>query len=185
MTSRLVLVPPAIGPALREARFYDGSSSIDGPVRATAADLPEAARVVLSPGARCRDTAKALGLRGTEVSALAPLDAGRWRGRTLAEVGETDGEVLARWLADPEHPAPGGESVHQLRTRVGHWLDTLPEGRTTAVVEPDVVRAAVIHALHLPLTTFWRLDAPPLTATELSGRSNRWNLRLGRPLGGT
>ncbi|MFF7381365.1 histidine phosphatase family protein [Streptomyces griseoluteus] len=184
MTSRLLLVPPAIGPALREARFYDGSSSIDGAIRLTATDVPEAARVVLSPGARCRDTAEALGLRGTEAAALAPLDAGRWRGRTLAEVSETEGDALAHWLADPEHPAPGGESVHQLCTRVGHWLETLPDDRTTAVVEPDVVRATVIHALNLPPAAFWRLDVPPLTATELSGRSGRWNLRLGRPLGG-
>ncbi|MFB7778549.1 histidine phosphatase family protein [Streptomyces bauhiniae] len=184
MTSRLLLVPPAIGPALREARFYDGSSSIDGPVRVTAADLPEAARVVLSPGARCRDTAEALGLRGAEATDLAPLDAGRWQGRTLAEVAATEGEAVARWLADPEYPAPGGESVREVCTRVARWLESLPEGRTVAVVEPEVVRAAVVHALGMPAEAFWRLDVAPLTATELSGRSGRWNLRLGRPLGG-
>ncbi|WP_030813313.1 histidine phosphatase family protein [Streptomyces sp. NRRL F-2799] len=186
MTSRLVLVSPAIGPALREARFYDGSSSIDeaGAARAAAAALPEAARVVLSPGARCRDTAEALGLRGAVAAELAPLDAGRWRGRTLAEVGAAEGEALARWLADPEYTAPGGESVRQVRARVGHWLESVPEGRTVAVVEPEVVRAAVVHALGLPAETFWRLDVAPLTATELSGRAGRWNLRLGRPLMG-
>ncbi|MYV41487.1 histidine phosphatase family protein, partial [Streptomyces sp. SID1328] len=78
MTSRLVLVSPAIGPALREARFYDGSSSVDEAgadrARAAAGALPEAARVVLSPGARCRDTAEALGLRGVAAAELAPLD---------------------------------------------------------------------------------------------------------------
>ncbi|MGA5319555.1 histidine phosphatase family protein [Streptomyces seoulensis] len=184
MTSRLLLVPPAIGPALREARFYDGSSSIDEPVGVTATDLPQAARVVLSPGARCRDTAKALGLRGTETSALAPLDTGRWRGHTLAEIGKTEGETLSHWLADPEYPAPGGESVRDVCARVGRWLESVPEGRTVAVVEPEVVRAAVVHALGLPAGAFWRLDVAPLTATELSGRCGRWNLRLGRPLGG-
>ncbi|MFI9390140.1 histidine phosphatase family protein [Streptomyces bauhiniae] len=186
MTSRLLLVSPAIGPALREARFYDGSSSIDeaAATRAAAGALAEAARVVLSPGARCRDTAEALGLRGAVAAELGPLDAGQWRGRTLAEVCATEGEAVARWLADPDCPAPGGESVRQVCARVGHWLDSLPEGRTVAVVEPEVVRAAVVHALALPAETFWRLDAPPLTATELSGRSGRWNLRLGRPLGG-
>ncbi|MET7677829.1 histidine phosphatase family protein [Streptomyces seoulensis] len=183
MTSRLLLVPPALGPAQREARFYDGSSSIDEPVGVTAADLPEAARVVLSPGARCRDTAKALGLRGTETTALAPLNAGHWRGRTLAEVTETEADPLAHWLADPEYPAPGGESVRDVCARVGRWLESVPEGRTVAVVEPEVVRAAVVHALGLPAGAFWRLDVAPLTATELSGRSGRWNLRLGRPLG--
>ncbi|MGW5334328.1 histidine phosphatase family protein [Streptomyces bauhiniae] len=184
MTSRLVLVPPAIGPALREARFYDGSSSIDEAAAARAASvaLPEAARVVLSPGARCRDTAEALGLRGAVAAELAPLDAGRWRGRTPAEVGAAEGEAVARWLADPEYAAPGGESVRDVCARVGRWLESVPDGRTVAVVEPEVVRAAVVHALGLPLGTFWRLDVAPLTATELSGRAGRWNLRLGRPL---
>ncbi|MFE0351566.1 histidine phosphatase family protein [Streptomyces griseoluteus] len=187
MTSRLVLVSPAIGPALREARFYDGSSSVDetgaARARAAAGALPEAARVVLSPGARCRDTAEALGLRGVVAAELAPLDAGRWRGRTLAEVGAVAGEAVTRWLADPDCAAPGGESVRQVCARVGRWLESVPEGRTVAVVEPEVVRAAVVHALGLPAGAFWRLDAAPLTATELSGRSGRWNLRLGRALG--
>ncbi|MET8696707.1 histidine phosphatase family protein [Streptomyces bauhiniae] len=183
MTSRLLLISPAIGPALREARFYDGSSSIDEAPAATGA-LPKAAHVVLSPGARCRDTAEALGQRGVTAAELAPLDAGQWRGRTLAEVAATDGEALTRWLTDPDYAAPDGESVRDVCARVGHWLASVPDGRTIAVVEPDVLRATVVHALALPTGTFWRLDIPPLTATELSGRSGRWNLRLGRALGG-
>ncbi|MFJ9687789.1 histidine phosphatase family protein [Streptomyces bacillaris] len=51
-----------------------------------------------------------------------------------------------------------------------------------AVVEPAVVRAAVVHGLALPLEAFWRLDVVPLALTELSGRPGRWNVRLGRPL---
>ncbi len=51
-----------------------------------------------------------------------------------------------------------------------------------AVAEPAVVRAAIVHALGLPPALFWRLDVPPLTLTELTGRSGRWNLRCGRPL---
>ncbi|BDH05997.1 histidine phosphatase family protein [Streptomyces seoulensis] len=187
MTSRLVLVSPAIGAALREARFYDGTGSLDevgaARARAAAGALPEAARVVVSPGVRCRETAEALGLRGVVAAELAPLDAGRWRGRALAEVGATEAEAVARWLADPDCAAPGGESVREVCARVGRWLTSAPEGRTVAVVEPEVVRAAVVHALGLPGEAFWRLDVPPLTATELSGRAGRWNLRLGRPLG--
>ncbi|MFD8295461.1 histidine phosphatase family protein [Streptomyces bauhiniae] len=183
MTSRLLLISPAIGPALREACFYDGSSSIDEAPAATGA-LPKAAHVVLSPGARCRDTAEALGQRGVTAAELAPLDAGQWRGRTLAEVAATDGEALTRWLTDPDYAAPDGESVQDVCARVGHWLASVPDGRTIAVVEPEVLRATVVHALALPTGTFWRLDIPPLTATELSGRSGRWNLRLGRALGG-
>jgi hypothetical protein len=53
-----------------------------------------------------------------------------------------------------------------------------------AVVEPDVVRAAVVCALAAPAGVLWRVDVPPLTVTELSGRSGRWNLRAGTDLAG-
>jgi broad specificity phosphatase PhoE len=55
-------------------------------------------------------------------------------------------------------------------------------GRVLAVTEPAVTRAAIVRALALPAEAFWRLDVAPLTLTELSGRSGRWNLRCGRPL---
>ncbi|MET9054749.1 histidine phosphatase family protein [Streptomyces bacillaris] len=69
----------------------------------------------------------------------------------------------------------------------GTTADGRPEaGRRTAgvlaVVEPAVVRAAVVHGLALPLEAFWRLDVAALALTELSGRPGRWNVRLGRPL---
>jgi len=37
--------------------------------------------------------------------------------------------------------------------------------------------------LRAPESAFWRVDVPPLTATEFSGRAGRWNVRAGRPLG--
>ncbi|WP_326696905.1 histidine phosphatase family protein [Streptomyces sp. NBC_01754] len=187
MTSRVVLVSPATSPALREARF-DADCSIDergaARARAAAGSLPRAARVVTSPGARCRETAAELGLRGEDAPGLAPLDVGRWRGRTLDEVGAGEPGAVARWLTDPTSAPHGGEAVQDVCTRVGTWLDAAArvDGRTLAVVEPEIVRAAVLHALGLPAEVFWRLDVPPLTATELSGRAARWNLRLGRPL---
>ncbi|MFD8912828.1 histidine phosphatase family protein [Streptomyces sp. NPDC059575] len=188
MTSRVLLVSPASSPALRQARFYDGFGPLDpsGAARARAAadSLPRADRAVRSPGARCHETAAELGLDSDELPELATLDAGHWRGRTLQEVGAAEPEALMRWLTDPESAPHDGESVQALCQRVGAWLESegQEDGRTLAVVEPEVVRAAVVHALTLPPETFWRLDVPPLTVTELSGRSGRWNLRLGRPL---
>ncbi|MFF1461065.1 histidine phosphatase family protein [Streptomyces sp. NPDC058330] len=189
MTSRVVLISPATSPALRQARFdADGPIDARGAARARAAagSLPRALRVVTSPGARCRGTAAELGLRAEDAPELAPLDVGRWRGRTLDEVGAGEPEAVARWLSDPASAPHGGEAVRDVCARVGTWLDSVArlDGRTLAVVEPEVVRAAVLHALDLPVAAFWRIDVPPLTATELSGRAARWNLRLGSPLVG-
>ncbi|KUN02877.1 phosphoglycerate mutase [Streptomyces yokosukanensis] len=187
MTSRVTLVSPATSPSLRQARFDDGASVDDvgaARARAAAGSLPSAAAVVLSPSVRCRETAEALGLAGAPAPELAALDVGHWRGRTLDEVGAAEPEAVGRWLTDPGWAAHGGESVRDLCGRIGRWLDTAGgvDGRTVAVVEPEVVRAAVVHVLGLPAASFWRLDVAPLTATELSGRAGRWNLRLGRPL---
>ncbi|QHC32550.1 histidine phosphatase family protein [Streptomyces sp. HF10] len=186
MTSRVLLVSPAMTPALRGARFYDGDPIEDlgaARARSAAGSLPAAARVVLSASTRCRETARALGLdAGAEASALRGVDVGRWRGRTLDDVTAAEPEALGHWLTDPEWTGHGGESVREVCARVGAWLDGAEDGRTVAVVEPEIVRAAVVQALGLPSGAFWRLDVVPLTATELSGRGGRWNLRLGGPL---
>ncbi|MER5731038.1 histidine phosphatase family protein [Streptomyces sp. NPDC002138] len=112
---------------------------------------------------------------------LSGLDTGAWAGRTLAEVAAEDPAAVRRWLTDPAYAPPGGESVAALTDRVGAALAGLGEGRHRLPVEQAVVRAAVVHALELPHAAFWRLDVRPETVTELTGRSGRWNLRLGRP----
>jgi broad specificity phosphatase PhoE len=187
MTSRVVLISPAITAALRQARFDDGCS-LDAAglrqARAAAGTLPEAGRVWSSPTVRCRETADALGLDAVDAPELAGLDAGRWRGATLAEIGERDPEGLVRWLSDGGSAPHGGESVRVLCDRVAGWLESAAReaGAIMAVAEPEVVRAAVVRALGAPESAFWRTDVAPLTAVELSGRSGRWNVRLGRPL---
>jgi broad specificity phosphatase PhoE len=188
VTSRVILISPAMNPALRQARFDDGTTSLDesgaATARAAAGSLRPPTRVLTSPSTRCRETAAALRFDGLAVAELGGLDAGRWRGRTLDEVAATEPEAMGSWLTDPDGAPHGGESVREVCERVGRWLDTAQDedGRTLGVVEPDVVRAAVVHALGLPAAVFWRLDVAPLTATELSGRAGRWNLRIGAPL---
>ncbi|QDY79628.1 histidine phosphatase family protein [Streptomyces qinzhouensis] len=189
MTTRVLLLTAATTAAVRAVRF-DSGAPLDEPGRAAAlaaaGRLPRAARVLTAPSRRCRETAAALGL-GAEhrvEAALADWDLGRWEGRALAEVTGTEPAAVGAWLTDPAAAPHGGESLLALRDRVGDWLAALggrtPE-RVLAIAEPAVVRAAVVHALALPPEAFWRLDVPPLTVTELSGRENRWNLRLGTP----
>lgn len=185
-----MLISPAMNPALRQARFDDGCSlDAAGAARArSAADgLRPAAEALVSPTARCRETAAALGLDARAEPALAGLDMGRWRGRTLEEVGAAEPEALARWLADPAASPHGGESVRLLCARVGGWLEEAARsaGRTVAVVEPEVVRAVTVRVLGAPEAAFWRIDVPPLTAAGFTGRAGRWNLTPATVLGGT
>lgn len=185
-----MLISPAISLALREARFDDGCP-LDAAglrlARTAAGTLTAVDRAWVSPSVRCRETAMALGLDAAVVPELAGIDMGRWRGATLADVSAKQPEQVALWLADPASAPHGGESVREFGDRIAAWLESTArlDGRTVAVVDPEVVRAAAVRVLGAPEPTFWRIDVPPLTATELSGRSGRWNLRLGQPLGGT
>ncbi|MFF2526371.1 histidine phosphatase family protein [Streptomyces liangshanensis] len=163
--------------------------------------FPRPSRLHISPTRRCHATARALGLTTAPAPTPAPLTApapcgmGRWQGRTLDDVAAAEPESLAAWLADPAAAPHGGESLLTLLARVGDWLDALPDaptesrsqdahrnGRVLAVAEPDVIRAAVTHALGAPPAAFWRIDVRPLSLVELSGRGGRWNLLGGRPL---
>jgi broad specificity phosphatase PhoE len=187
VTSRVTLISPAITPSLRRARFDDGDSIEDGAAMragSAALSLRAAERAFVSPSTRCRETASALGLDVSEQRDLSGLDVGRWRGQTLEEVGAEEPEAVARWLGDPDAAPHGGESVRELCARVVRWWETAgsADGRTVAVVEPEVVRAVVAHVLGAPGSAFWRVDVPPLTATEFTGRSGRWNVRVGHVL---
>ncbi|MFJ1599664.1 histidine phosphatase family protein [Streptomyces sp. NPDC088261] len=212
-TTRVLLIAPALSTALREARFGEaaeaqaagdaGPGADDGldPVglrqaEAVRESFPRTSRLYVTPTRRCHTTARALGLDAAAVplTGPAPWAMGRWQGRTLDEVAAEEPESVAAWLADPAAAPHGGESLLALLTRVGEWLDALPDAsagggagqddprrRVLAVAEPDVVRAATAHALGAPPEAFWRIDVRPLSAVELSGRGGRWNLLAGRP----
>jgi broad specificity phosphatase PhoE len=183
---RITLLAPAVNAALRQVRFDDAppDAAAVRRARAAAGALPHHDVTFTAPSARCRGTAEALGLDAAVAPELCDLDVGRWRGRSLDEVGREAPEEAAAWLADPAAAPHGGESLLDLVERIGGWLESRAgeDGRVLAVADPAVVRAALVYALDLPPRTFWRLDVAPLTATGLSGRSGRWNLRCGVPL---
>lgn len=187
MPVRVMLVAPAVNEGLRQARF-GGDSPLDEvgqqQARAAAAGLPPSTTQTSSPSLRCRQTATVLGLDARSLTELDDLDMGRWHGRSLEEVTESEPRAVATWLSDPDAAPHGGESLTGLVGRVGAWLNDRADGteRVLAVVEPAVIRAALVHALGLPPQVFWRLDVRPLSLTEITGRAGRWNLHCGRPL---
>ncbi|WP_329246596.1 histidine phosphatase family protein [Actinoallomurus sp. NBC_01490] len=189
MTVRIVLVSHAATATTRQARFPGDDEPLDPRDAETATAGQGVLRRVTTtyrgPEERCRQTADALGLDAVADPALADLDAGAWRGTTLAELEASHPADLYAWLTDPGAAPHGGESVSALVARVARWLNELPTGpaRIAAVTHPAVVRAAVLHTLGAPPECFWRLDAGPLTQTWLSRDGGRWRLReTGHPL---
>ncbi|MDV9192890.1 histidine phosphatase family protein [Streptomyces sp. SR27] len=187
MTVRLTLISPGTSGALRDVRFDDDSPLDDEGIaraEAVASAVAASTRAYCSPSARCLRTAQALGLAPEAVAELAGCSMGRWRGRSLAAVAAAEEPAVAAWLSDPTAAPHGGESLRDLRVRVGGWLDTLQagSGRVHVVAEPDVIRAATVHALASPDEAALRLDVRPLVAVHFSGRAGRWNLRVGETL---
>nr|WP_042185203.1 histidine phosphatase family protein [Kibdelosporangium sp. MJ126-NF4]CEL16611.1 Probable phosphoglycerate mutase [Kibdelosporangium sp. MJ126-NF4]CTQ89038.1 Probable phosphoglycerate mutase [Kibdelosporangium sp. MJ126-NF4] len=172
-STKVVLISHAPTAATRGTTFPD-DESLERPGETLAVQLGRCTRFGLGPERRCRQTATALGWHDAVVEpALADLDFGRWRGRPLGEITDFS------WLADPSAAPHGGESVQDVLTRVGEWLEGLrgTGERVAAVTHPAVARAAVVHALNAPVQAFWRIDVAPLSVTRLTNSGPNWTLR--------
>ena len=164
--------PPASGPATRlvlvrhgeteltAQRRYSGRHDVPlsaqgiAQAEATAARvaaLGSAVVVVSSPLSRCVSTAEAISARVGSAPVerepdLIECDFGEWEGLTFAEVRERWPDVLDRWLASASVPAPGGESLEAVGTRVGALVPRLLEryGGATVVVVSHVTPIKMI-----------------------------------------
>jgi broad specificity phosphatase PhoE len=177
---RLALICHASTTATRLAAF-----PVDEPAAPKALDgatlparLRKPAQCWTSPALRATQTAQALALNATIEPQLRDCDYGRWAGRTLTDIERDEGDAMAQWLGDPAAAPHGGESIAELIARVGIWLAGLDahSGQLVAVTHQSVIRAALLHALGAPPTTFWRIDVPPLAIVELKGDGTRWTL---------
>jgi len=179
---RLTLVCSLSTSALRTATF-PGDEPIDPQSEAGASGLvPRLGRIDrawTSPALRARQTAAALGLAVTVEAALRDCAYGRWAGRRLVDIQIEEPEAVAAWTTDPTAVPHGGEPVLDVLSRVARWLDDRAgeTGHSVAVTHPAVIRAAIIHAIRATPQSFWRIDVPPLSLTDLRQHQGRWTLR--------
>ncbi|MCW1429928.1 histidine phosphatase family protein [Novosphingobium sp. JCM 18896] len=136
------------------------------------------AEVLRGSARAAAETAQALGVTATIAPALDDADHGAWLGRSFAEIHAESPERLAAWLADPLAGAPGGETMAAVQARVGAWLDGIAPGDrpVCAITHPMVVRAALAHALALPLRATLAIDIVPLARVRLSF-NGMWRLQ--------
>jgi broad specificity phosphatase PhoE len=181
---RLLLLRHGPTPSTASATFGDdGELTQRGLQQAASLELPRVHRVVRSPALVAASTAAALGLELDEDaerdSRLADWDPGRWRGRTLDDLAQSDPEGVAAWLGDPTAAPHGGESLDDVLARTAAWLDWVArlDDTVLAITHAAIVRAAVVAVLGAPPAGFWALDVAPLAVTELRRRDGRWQLR--------
>jgi probable phosphomutase (TIGR03848 family) len=122
------------------------------------------AAVYSSPLERARETAAAIARRRRLAVRIArdlvDLDVGRWAGLTLRAARKRP-----EWAAIQRHPSgfrfPDGESFTDMQARVvaalGRLVARHPGETVVAVSHADPIKAALAHALGIPLDLFQRL----------------------------
>jgi broad specificity phosphatase PhoE len=184
MVLRLILISHATTTAVRLGAFpRDEPLENEGITAATrigsARPYPTAAWS--GPESRTLQTAAALGLQAEADHDLRDYECGAWAGCALADLHAQSPDALQRWLSDPDFRPPGGESITAIAARTAAWLERAATSeklhRAVAVTHPAVMRAAMLHALGAPVTSFWRIDVEPLTEVVLSHDGRRWRLQ--------
>ncbi|TSD89207.1 histidine phosphatase family protein [Mycobacterium sp. KBS0706] len=182
MPTRLTLICHGATAATRSGAFPADEPLEERALVRVAALQPmirRAGRAWTSPALRARQTAAALSIDAIEEPALRDIDSGRWAGRRLEEIQAEEPESVIAWLADLDAAPHGGESLSALLGRAAAWLDARAGdgGPGIAVTHAAVIRAAILHALAAPASSFWRIDIAPLSLTELSHDGRRWAWR--------
>ncbi len=179
LATRLTLVCHGRTAAQKFARF-----ALDEPLLepGAVAMLPPPWQLLSAPELRARQTAAQFGCAPTLEPALRDCDMGRWAGLPIKQLQRDEAPALECWLSDSSSAAHGGESIAMLCHRVGTWMDSLTTrpGHWLAVSHPQVVRAALVHALQGPPGAFTLIDVEPLARIHLQF-NGRWRLRLPAP----
>lgn len=128
-----------------------------------------------SPILRCQETAGKIATRqGLEIATaeeITELGFGDWQGATLADLHE--GELWKRFNAFRSGTrAPNGELFLETQLRIVRFMLDLRErheGRTVALVShADVIRAALLHFLAIPMDHFLRLEISPASVSTVA-----------------
>jgi len=139
---------------------------------------PQVRQVYAGPEQRTRQTANTLGFDPILSAELKDLNYCSWQGKSLNEVQSTDPDGVRLWLTDIDAAPHGGESIANFLARIKRWLaGQHGSGHTLAVTHPAVIRAAVVLTLQAPAQSFWRIDIPPVSITDLRWNGRFWSLR--------
>lgn len=137
--------------------------------------------VLCGPALRVRSSAeiiaKPLGLPIKTDDGLHYWRVGDWDGKTYLEVKKNEPEIYKKWTADPVRNAPpGGESIADVCHRTQTTLDKIRtnyEGQTVAVVtHAEIIRAALVYALGMPLDNYWRVFVPTGSVSRIDLSAN-------------
>jgi broad specificity phosphatase PhoE len=136
-----------------------------------------------SPRERAVGTAEPIALAtglGLEIAHAADeVDFGIWAGKSFAEL--EDAPDWWRWNANRANATtPAGERMRDVAVRIAGHIDMLTDqyadGCIAIVTHAEVIRAAVLHYLDMPIGDYNRLQIDPASITTLA--TGAWGARL-------
>lgn len=143
--------------------------------------------VLSSPLERAVETATPIAERQslplTIEPALNELDLGAWSGKRFEELHGDPAWDLWNRARSHGRPTPGdtpGESMAEAQTRIASLLDRLrrahPGGTLALVSHGDIIKAALAHAMGLPLDFHGRFEISPASRSVLI--AGDWGLKV-------
>jgi broad specificity phosphatase PhoE len=109
-----------------------------------------------SPLGRALTTAttirEALGLDITILEDLREMSYGSWESRSFLDIRREDAETYERWIADPEHRSPNGESHADVRRRMERAFEAVRHAkRPLLVTHGTAIRIGATALLDVPV----------------------------------
>ena len=111
------------------------------------------------------------------------MNCGEWEGVAFATVRKDQPELFQRWSTDPHEPCPGGESFHDVRTRIARALESIEarvngQPSTVAIVSHGTaIRLLATHLLGLSLDAARHFAQDNAAVNVFEHRGGRWVLR--------
>lgn len=128
-------------------------------------------------------------LKGRDVEiiieiALREASFGTWEGLTHAEISRQHAVELELWVESQGMTKPGGgESLGDLRGRLGAWLESLyaenPAGNILVVTHGGPLRVILCLLMGLPVTKHWKFSVEPSAMTVVEIHDGEAILRIG------
>jgi probable phosphoglycerate mutase len=127
-----------------------------------------------SPRERAQETAQFVaegtGVPIQTIDAIDEIDCGEWTGFSFDQLHD---DAQWRWWNEERDVArtPGGESMAQVQQRIVNHLMTQraqwSDGRIVLVSHADVIKAALLHILGLPLGAYQRIQIDPASISTV------------------
>jgi len=131
---------------------------------------------------------EATGLEVRIVDELREMNYGRWEGQSFLDVRKVDEENYRRWIDDPNHPCPDGETNNAMLERVQRALERIgvaprPSAasagtRAVVVTHGTAIRIATTALLGLPVSASRNFAQDNAAVNIFVRRADHWILKL-------